>query len=703
MWNDFEKDKEILKNVQWNFIDGKTSLEIEEEVLKIHNKNPYSHTTRGTIIKFILENVSVGICPENFFQDTVDFEPHIVSEIIRSAEQKKHEETIELFSDMTSLYYFSGGPDYSHTSPNWQNILALGLAGLKKRAENKNGDFYKGIVLAYEGAENFLKRIEKLAREENSERMNFLADALCNLTKNPPKNTYEALLLIYFFFYFQSDVECTFLRSFGCLDTLLYPFYENDIKSGTFTKEQIGTLIKYFIQTLDARKVRPNQPFALCGVEGQPAVNELSYIILEEFIKLKPVYTKVHIRYSTAIPEDFILKICESIKENGNSFVFINNTVATEALVNLGQDKKDALDYGIVGCYEIFSQGTEIPCSLNGFINMPKAVEAVLFSGEDALTNEKIFDLKQKTDTFEDFINAVKEYLLIFINNSIKLTCAQEKGYTKTQFTPFISSTYNSCIEKGLDIYQGGAKYNSSSITLIGTASIADILYAIKTIVYDEKKVTLGQLKTILENNWQGSEELRHYVLALPKYGNNFDCVDCFAREITDFCLKNINGRENGHGGVFRGGTWSIDHRLYFGEHTGASADGRLNGEPLSKNICATNACDRKGVTAHILSAAKLDSTIVPDGTVLDLSLSHSAVKGTDGARILKATLDTYMAKGGFAVQYNVLNPDDFKKAQKNPENYKTLQVRLCGWNVLFNDLRRKEQDEFILQSETIC
>ncbi len=703
MWNDFEKDKEILKTVQSNFIDGKTSLEIEEEVLKIHNKSPHSHITRGEIIKFILKNVSIGICPEDFFQDVIDFEPRVIGTVIRPLEQEKHEKTIELFSDMTDLKYFSGGPDYSHTAPYWKNILTLGLSGLKKRAENKDGDFYKGIVLAYEGAEIFLKRLEILARNENSERMIFLADALCSLRKNPPKNIYEALLLMYFFFYFQSDVECTYLRAFGSLDMLLYPFYENDIKSGTFTKDQVRTLIRYFIQTLDARKVWANQPFALCGVEGQDAVNELSYIILEEFISLKPVYTKVHIRYSTAIPEDFILKICESIKENGNSFVFINNTVATEALVKLGQDKKDALDYGIVGCYEIYSQGTEIPCSLNGFINMPKAVEAVIFEGEDALTGKKIFNLKQNTETFDDFKNAVKEYLLLFINNSIKLTIAQEKGYIKTQFTPFISSTYDSCIEKGLDIYHGGAKYNSSSIPLIGTASVADILYAIKTIVYDEKKVTLSQLKTILKNNWQENEELRHYVLSLPKYGNNLDCVDAFAREITDFCLNNINGRENGHGGVFRGGTWSIDLRLLFGEKTGASADGRLNGEPLSKNICATNACDKKGVTAHILSASKLDSSIVPDGTVLDLALSHSAVKGIDGSRILKATLDTYMLKGGFAVQYNVLNPEDLKAAQKNPEKYKTLQVRLCGWNVLFNDLTKKEQDEFILQGEAIC
>ena len=703
MWNDFEKDLEILNAPKKHFVDGLSSDEIKKNVLAIHEKAPYSHKTRGEIIKYILSNVKIGLCSENFFQDIFDDNIGIIGNDIRIKEQKKHEaEFLDDYILPTSLCYFSGGPDYSHTAPDWKNVISLGLPGLKKRAENKSDDFYKGIVLAYEGAETFLKRLEKIAREENAPRTDFLADALINLTTSAPKNIYEALLLMYLFFIFQNNVECTYVRAFGSLDMLLYPIYKHDIESGTFTKDQVKTLIRYFIKTLDARKVWANQPFALCGTEGQDAVNELSYIILEEFIKLKPVYTKVHIRYSKNIPADFILKICESIKENGNSFVFLNNEIATEALIKNGQEKSDALDYGIVGCYEIFSQGKEIPCSLNGFINLPKAVEAVIFEGKDALTDKQVFKKSPLPETFDKFKKATKDYILQFIDQSIALTVKQEEGYKKTQFTPFISSTYDSSIEKGLDIYQGGAKYNSSSLTLIGTANVADSLYAVKKIVFDEKKVSLYELKNILKNNWQGYEELRQYALSLPKYGNNIDEVDLLAREITDFALNNINGRKNGHGGVFRGGTWSIDFRMGFGEKTGATPDGRLALAPLSKNVCAANALDKKGATAHILSASKLDYTLVPNGTVLDISLSHTQVSGKDGAKILKATLDTFMQKGGFAIQYNVLNPETLKNAQIAPENYKTLQVRLCGWNVLFNDLTKKEQDEFILQSENL-
>jgi formate C-acetyltransferase len=532
--------------------------------------------------------------------------------------------------------------------------------------------------------------------------MAFVAEALENLINNPPSNTYEGLCLMYIFFVLQSEIENSYLRSFGSLDMLLYPLYKKDIEKGTFTKEQIRTLIKYFIQKLDSLKVWANQPFALCGTEGQEPVNELSYIILEEFVKLKPVYTKIHIRYSKEIPEDFILTICDSIRENGNSFVFINNVQATNALHKNGIALNDAIDYGVIGCYEVYAQGTELPCSGNGNVNMLKAVEAVIFNGYDALTEQKVFDEKAEPETYEEFLQQVKDYLGLFIDKTINVINAYEKGYPKMQFAPFLSSTYDSCMEKGMDIYSGGAKYNSSSINMVGTASCADSIFAVKTLVFDEKRLTLKELREVLKNNWENNEELRQYALSLHKYGNNYDDVDSIAKDVTSFCMNKINGRENGRSGTYRGGTWSITNRIPHGEKAGASPDGRKAKEPLSKNICAHTAQDKNGATAHILSALKHDYSLVPNGTVLDLALSHTAVKGDDGLKALKATLDVFMANGGFAIQYNVLNPATLKEAQCNPEQYKNLQVRLCGWNVLFSSLSKQEQDDFILQSEVI-
>lgn len=711
MWNDFEKDKHILANQYSNikYIEdsGLPIQQVKEGMLKIQAENGNTYETRGKIIKYLLSNLRLAIIPEDFFQDIVERSPRIIDFFIRTPQLEEHKkvmkDVLEENKDGQGLLYYEGLPDFSHTSPYWHNIVTLGIPGLKKRAENKDGDFYKGVALAYEGAQIYLMRLSREARKfKDNKRMAFVADALDSLIDNPPKNTYEGLYLIYLFFILQSEIECSYLRSFGSLDMLLYPLYKKDIEEGTFTKEQIHTLVRYFIQKLDSMKVWANQPFALGGTKGQEPVNELSYIFLEEFIKLKPVYTKVHIRYSKDLPSDFILKICDSIRENGNSFVFINNEVASRALTLNGIDKEDAVDYGVIGCYEVYAQGTELPCSGNGNVNMAKAVEAVIFNGEDALTSKQVFPEKEEPKTYPEFLSQVKDYLDLFIKNTIKIINAYEEGYKNMQFAPFLSSTYDSCMEKGMDIYSGGAKYNSSSINMVGTASCSDSIFAVKTLVYDEKKVTLKQLRKILKNNWEGYEDLRQYALSLAKYGNNIDAVDLIARDITDFCMNKINGQKNGHGGTYRGGTWSITNRLNHGASTGATPDGRKAKEPLSKNICAYTAQDKNGATAHILSALKLNYDLVPNGTVLDLSLSHTAVKGDDGLYALKATLDTFMQNGGFAIQYNVLNPQTLKEAQADPEQYKTLQVRLCGWNVLFNSLTKKEQDEFILQSEVL-
>ena len=712
MWNSFEKDKKILEDqfslaepVLYGDIDLKT---LSDTALAIYLEDPASLKNRGRVIKYLLENVRIGITPEDFFPMHLENNCRVTAYTVRAYSTKNHNKTIndvlKKHADAVNALCYEGISDYSHTAPDWSNLLSLGITGLKARAKDKQGDFYEGVTLAYEGAEALIMRFAAEARNQTreQERMSLAAQSLEALTKRAPENIYEALCLILVYFMMQSNIECSFLRSFGSLDMLLYPFYERDLNSGTFTKEQIRTLIRYFIQNLEAQKVWANQPFALCGTEGQPAVNELSYIILDEFIALKPIYTKIHIRYSPALPDDFFTTVCKSIRNGANAFVFINNAVALQALEKFGISRGDAVDYGIVGCYEIFAQGTELPCTSSATVNMPKALSLVINGGIDSTTGKRLLPESDLPRTFDEFIQKTEQALSTFIDSAIELAISHEKGFFTCHFSPFLSSTYDCAMEQGKDLYHGGAKYNSSSINFIGTASIADSLYAVKKLVYDEGRVTLDELKAILNNNWQGHDELRRYALSLPKYGNNSQEVDSLARRITDYCLKASNGRKNGRGGAFRGGTWSIDTRVRYGEKTSATPDGRLCGEPLSKNVCATNAHDRNGVTAHILSALKLDYTLVPNGTVLDLSFNHTAVSGEDGLNALKASIKTFMLKNGFATQINVLDPAVLKAAQSSPEQYRTLQVRLCGWNARFTDLARIEQDQFIAQSEVL-
>jgi formate C-acetyltransferase len=255
-------------------------------------------------------------------------------------------------------------------------------------------------------------------------------------------------------------------------------------------------------------------------------------------------------------------------------------------------------------------------------------------------------------------------------------------------------------VESGKDIYcQSGAKYCNSSVNAFGIATAVDSLLAVKQLVFGGE-LSFGELAEILKNNWSGNEALRLRALKkLPKYGVGNKEADLIAADIFKTLAEYINGRPNVKGGIYRLGTFSINWRWEFGEKTAATPDGRLSGEPVSQNLSPSLGADTAGATALIRSVSSQDMTLTPNGSVLDLDLHSSAVVGEDGLEAMYATLVTYMAQGGFAVHYNVLNADVLRAAMEKPEDYPNLQVRLCGWNVLFSNLSKAEQLEFVKRS----
>ena len=380
----------------------------------------------------------------------------------------------------------------------------------------------------------------------------------------------------------------------------------------------------------------------------------------------------------------------------------MNDSVAAAALNNIGISPDDARDYIPVGCYEPCALGKEVPCTCSGRINIPKAVEIAIGKGCDLIQNELIGKkIDYEMDSFERFFQAIKDQLEYFVARTMEQVNAYEKYFMEINPAPFFSGTLAECVEKGKDAYAGGAKYNNSSLNAFGLANAVDAIVAVKKLVYDEKDFSLSELAEILSNNWGGNESLRRKCQKLlPKYGNNHPEADAVMVALTAFISCLINGKPNGRGGVYRCGYFSIDWNTGFGKATAALPDGRLCGVPLAKNMNAVTGCDKSGVTALINSVTKLDYERIPNGTVLDLMLHSSAVRGEDGMRAMLGIVAAYMRKGCMALQINVLNPQLLKKAQEHPECYSTLQVRLCGWNVYFVDLTRTEQDEFIRMSE---
>ena len=733
LWNTFEKDKEILdaqyRNPEFNPESGLSFVELRSGMVELADREAELplYTVRAHAIRYLLENAQVGVTPCEWFADKINNRhPSDKSGLIEVLKRRDFvgkvrgsmKDLTDAAQDAVDAYAYIHAPDFGHNAPDWDSILKLGFSGLRQRAVDKKAEleaagqldaereaFYDGIICVYDGAFNCMRRLAAEARRRASEneKMPIVADNLEALCTRPPETMMEALQLIILYYTFQHTFDCAYVRTLGTLDVLLYPYYKADIDSGRYTREQLRELVRDFIFKIGAQKILANMPFGMCGVdkEGRGYVNELSYVIMEEYISLDLYDPKIHIRWTKELPADFVELILGAIASGKNSFVFMNSPMATKALEKIGVEHDDAVNYTIVGCYETCAAGKETPSTLNGRINLAKAVEVAMLGGRDMLTGKLIgVENNAEIDTFEEFMARVFEQTDDFIAHNIEIVNRYEQGYPISHTVPFYSSTFESAMDRGLDIYNGGAKYNNSSICVFAVASAADALYVIKKWVYDEKRMTLAQLRDILSANWEGNEQLRLEAKRLTKYGNNNDEVDLIARELFSHCATQINGKKNGRGGVYRMGTFSIDWRIGAGRVLGASADGRLAGEPVSKNIAANVGCDREGVTALISSALKLDYTEMPNGTVLDVVMHSSAVSGEDGMVAFHALLDTYMNGGGFAVHFNVLSPEVLREAQKYPEKYANLQIRLCGWNVLFNHLSKLEQDEYIAQSE---
>ena len=598
-------------------------------------------------------------------------------------------------------YAFTANSDFGHTAPVWDHIFALGIDGMKKRIENRTGpalnpDFVESQVRVFEAAQRFMLRAADEADRVGKNRM---AQGIRNLTYNPPSDLFEAFQLPLVFYCLMQFFEATDIRTLGRLDQLLLPFYEKESD-----KEKVMDMALDFMREIDALKAPANMPFAIAGTDGDghSMVNPMSYVFLKAYAATKLPETKIHILCTEDMPRDFMQMAMECIKDGGNSLVFINNKLIVDGLMRLGQSAKDAAGYAIVGCYEA-SGREEVPCSCNARVNIPKALEATLHGGRDALTGTLLsYEQEVHYDSFEELLRAFLGNLKHFVTKTMELTNVCEQNYPLYHSSPLFSATMESCVEKGGDAYADfAAAYNNSSINVIGLATAVDSLFAIKKLVYDDKRMTLQDLISILDNNWEGQEILRNVIRnKFPKYGIGDQQVDTLAVRITDFLSDNINNVPNAKGGVYRMGVFSIDWRVSFGAHTAASADGRLSGETLSQNASATFGMDREGPTGHILSVSSLNGTNAVNGSILDLDMHSSAVRGENGTKVMMATLDTFMEKGGQTIHYNVLDTETLYDAQKHPEKYPNLQVRLCGWNVLFTHMSKASQDEFIRRSE---
>lgn len=712
--NKFSLKKEILKNV-WNENSG---FEIQQlrtmiESFEKNNINVSKSIIKAKALEIILENGMLSVNPANIFQCRI-----VGNGLMRELQRSWHDEYIDQgflideikkANELSHCGVLSVYSDFGHVSPNTTFLLKVGFSGLLKRAEEflrkeglteKQQDFYLSVVMSLKAVIFFIKRLAKETSIINKDN----ADALNNIACGAPKNTYEALQLLLVYFYLHDQICMTRIRTLGRLDVLLYPFYKKDIEKGIYTKSQIKEMLQYFLFTLWSFKIVQDVPFCLCGLNslGEDVTNEITYLIVEAYSELNIYSPKIHIRICEKTPKEIIDLVLSCIRAGNSSFVFINDDVAIKSLINVGVEETDAINYVPIGCYEPCSWGNELGCTGAGSVNLLKAIEFVFTNGRDLKTGKLLGVETGKIGSYDDFERAVKIQIEEMAQFSMGVLNKIEKYYGLVNPEPLLSSMYEDSMLAGKDVYYGTAKYNNTAINFTGIASLCDSMLAVKRNVFENKLISFEQLQEVLKNNWQGNEILRAKMLALPeKYGNNNLEADLLVQRISSFIANTILNKPNGRGGIYKPGLFSISMCFIYGKNTMATPDGRLAGMSTSKNLCAYFGMDKNGITSLINSVSKIDFTLFPNGSVLDIVLHPSAVAGEDGLEALYNAVITYMKKGGFAMQCNIFNTEDLRKAQEKPLEYKNLQVRVCGWNAYFVDLSKDEQEAFIKQLET--
>ena len=606
-------------------------------------------------------------------------------------------------------------PDYDHSVPYWDRVFALGFYGLLKESEairhlkvhtDEQEAFFEAIKITYEAVIDFIGRLEGQARAtEGSER---LAAALKNIQYNPPATFYEVLLLDYLYFMISEHVDYMQVRSICNFDRLLYPFYKNDLDNG-MSEEQLRSELAYFLLQFAAIGNYWGQPVYLGGdkADGSTQINELSYVFLDVYDKMGIYSPKIQIKVSRSTPKDLILKALDMIRRGRNSIVFINDEIIRASMEKAGISSEEARLADIKGCYE-YSPFCSIETGAAMYLNLLKPLEYAMHEGKDGITGcfcGNSSPSAEEYKSFDEFYAEYKRQLSLIIEQTMEVVHSFEGYLSYINPQPLLSATFPSCLEKGDDALRGGSVYNDDRIMFGFLADASDSLTNIKKYVFDKKTLTLAQLRDILDKDFEGHEHLRlKLLLDKDKYGNNRELPDFFAKDIVDYVCSEVCGIPNM---PERSGTWNVGfhvarHSYKQAPKTASSPNGRLRGVELSKNISASMGMNREGATAAILSATKIDKTKFTSDASLDLALLPSAVKGEDGLEAMYGLLMTFVKRGGHAVHINVFDAETLREAQKHPEKYGDLQIRVCGWNVLWNNITKEEQDGFIRQAEAL-
>lgn len=572
-------------------------------------------------------------------------------------------------------------------------------------------------------AERHADLAEKMAAEtENPQRKAELlkiADVCRWVPAHAPRDMQEAIQM-YWFVHLGTVTE---LNGWDCMnpghiDQHLYPFYQKGLEEGTMTREKAKELISCFwikfnnqpappkvgITALESGTYNDFTNINIGGIDkyGNDAVNELSYVILEVQEELHELQPGLSIHVSKVTPDEFVMAGARVIRQGHGYPSCFNPDTYTQELVRQGKTQEDANEGGCSGCIEVGAFGKEAYI-LTGYLNTPKIFEITLNNGIDPVTGKKLgleTGDPRNFKTYEELYEAYHKQMLHFVNMKLAVNNYIERMFSLYAPATFLSLFIDDCITRGRDYYSGGARYNTTYIQCTGLGTITDCLSTLKKHVFEDKKFTMDEILDAVATNFEGNEKMRQFIInRTPFFGNDDDYADSIAVKVYDDLVNAIEGHPNTRGGKTQLNMLSTTCHNYFGSVCGASVNGRLAKFAISDGTSPAHGADTNGPTSVIKSLGKLDQT-KSGGTLLNVRFVPSLLKRDEDLKKLVSLIRAYFNMGGHHIQFNIVDTQTLLDAQKQPENYKDLLVRVAGYSDYFNDMTEQLQNEIIARTE---
>ncbi|MCR5388893.1 MAG: formate C-acetyltransferase/glycerol dehydratase family glycyl radical enzyme [Lachnospiraceae bacterium] len=654
------------------------------------------------------------------------------------------------------LFVYAG---VGHVCANYEKLFKIGFGGIKAQIvecmeklntsnpeDVKKQEFYEAELYAVEGASTYIRRYGELAKsmaEEETdpvrkEELKRISSNCLWVAEGAPRDFWEAIQLYHIATNMIIIETNGHSVTYGRFDKLFTPFYENDIKNKTLTREQMQELIElFFIKMHQLRKIRDTYAITFSSgtimggtaldvggvdADGNDITSDVSYMVLDAHAHTRIPNPWMGVRLHENSPEDFKTKVFNVIRIGTGEPKIFNDATNIKAQMRYGRDLRTAREYVGVGCVEPATPGFTYGMHDSSSLNLTMILHMAINHGRciDCNSECRYYENCAKVgkglsidtgsiETFKSFDEVLESYdkqMEFWCDNMISTINKMDLAQQRLKPLPYLSLLIDDCVAKGMDVSCGGARYNHSGPQAVGLGTTADGLAVIKQLIFEEKSVSAAELLQALRDNWKGHEALYALVNSdrMHQYGNDDDYADNLAKFVIESYCSHVEHRPTPHGGDYMPGVFSVTANVQHGMFTPASPDGRVACEPLSDCLgpahTKRSSHDHSGPTAIANSVAKLGQDRIGNGVILNWKFSPGAVSGETGRENLINLMDVYFANNGMQSQFSIVGKETMKCAQEKPEDYKDLLVRIAGYSAYFVELSKELQDDLIGRSE---